>query len=191
MKDKSEQPDAASGAPAPAAATTEELPAQVTLTPEQIEKLKEQASKAEEYWDRLLRLTADFDNFKKRTTRERQDLLKYANEGLLTKLVPVLDTFDIAINAANANKDAASQQSLLEGITMVQSQLKSTLTEAGLEEIDALNKPFDPNFHEAVAQKETSEVAEDSVAQQLRKGYKYRDRLVRAATVIVAKKPTA
>lgn len=191
MNETSEKPDAAPGAPAPEAVTTEELPAQVNLTAEQIEKLKEQASKAEEYWDRLLRLTADFDNFKKRTARERQDLLKYANEGLLTKLVPVLDTFEMAINAANANPEASSQQSLQAGIVMVQNQLKNTLMEAGLEEIDALKKPFDPNFHEAVAQKETAEVPEDHVAQQVRKGYKYRDRLIRAASVIVAKKPTA
>lgn len=191
MNEKSEKPDAAPGASAPEAVTTDELPAQVNLTPEQVEKLKEQASKAEEYWDRLLRLTADFDNYKKRTARERQDLLKYANEGLLTKLVPVLDTFEMAINAANANAEASSQQSLQAGIVMVQSQLRNTLVDAGLEEIDALKKPFDPNFHEAVAQKETADVPEDHVAQQVRKGYKYRDRLIRAASVIVAKKPTA
>ncbi len=104
------------------------------------------------------------------------------------KLIPVLDTFEMALNAANAENGA---QSLQAGVGMIQSQLKNVLAEAGLEEIDATNKPFDPNFHEAVAQKETAEVPEGHVAQQLRKGYKFRDRLVRAASVVVAKKPAA
>jgi len=72
---------------------------------------------------------------------------------------------------------------------MIHSQLKTTLAEAGLEEVDATGKPFDPNFHEAVSQQESTEVAEDNVLQQLRKGYKLRDRLLRPATVIVARKP--
>ena len=73
---------------------------------------------------------------------------------------------------------------------MVLQQFKSALLEAGLEEVDAVGKPFDPNLHEAVSEQETSEVPEGHVAQQLRKGYKYRERLLRPATVVVAKKPS-
>lgn len=161
-----------------------------TVTPAQLEDLKTLAAKADEHWERLLRTTADFDNFKKRAARERQDAIRYANESLLQKLLPVLDNFEMA-QAAVHSGGGENLQSLLAGIAMVQQQLRSALAEAGLEEIEASGKAFDPNFHEAVTQQESAEVAEGHVLQQLRKGYKLRDRLLRPATVIVAKKPTA
>jgi molecular chaperone GrpE len=167
------------------------LPTVMPSTPEQIEQLKERAAKADDYWDRLLRQTADFDNYKKRAARERQDAISYANESLLSKLLPVLDAFEMAIAAAtntNANERAAAQ-SLQTGVVMVSNQLKSILAETGLEEIDAGGKPFDPNLHEAVSQEVTDEVPEGRVVRQIRKGYKFRNRLLRPAGVIVAKKP--
>ena len=180
----------------PEPAKPQEAQPPALLTPQELSALKERASKADEYWDRLLRQTADLENFKKRAARERQDAVKFANEGLLSKLITVLDTFEMALTAANnvtttGVGEAPSAQSLHAGVTMIQSQLKNVLTEAGLEEIDATGKVFDHNFHEAVAQKETADVPEGSVAVQLRKGYKYRDRLLRAASVVVAKKPAA
>ena len=158
------------------------------LTPAQFEELKAQAAKAEEYWDRLLRTTADFDNFKKRAARERTEAAQYASQGLLQKLLPVLDNFEMALTAAQSAQGdkLASFQS---GVVMIQQQLKAVLAENGLEEVDATGKPFDPAWHEAVSQQETDTVPEDHVVQQLRKGYKVRDRLVRAASVVVAKKP--
>ncbi len=159
-----------------------------TVTAEQLEELKQRAAKADENWERLLRTTADFDNFKKRAARERQEAVKYANESLLQKLVPALDSFDMAIAATQAN-NADSVQSLQAGISMVYQQLKSALAEAGLEEVDATGKSFDPMVHEAVSQKETDEVPEGQVVQQLRKGYKLKDRLLRPASVVVAKAP--
>jgi molecular chaperone GrpE len=159
-----------------------------TITPEQLEDLKNRAEKATENWERLLRTTADFDNFKKRAAREKQDAIRYANEGLLEKLVPVMDNFDAALSATqNTSNDAA--KSLQTGVAMIFQQLKKVLTEAGLEEVDAAGQTFDPNLHEAVSQQETANVPEGQVVQQLRKGYKLRDRLLRPATVIVAKKP--
>ena len=160
------------------------------LSGEALNELKAQAAKAKEHWDTLLRTTADFDNFKKRAARERQDAVKFANESLLQKLIPVLDNFDMAITAA-ANAKEGAAQSLQTGVNMILSQFRGTLTEAGLEEIDATGKTFDPNFHEAVSQSETADVPEGQVVQQLRKGYKLRERLLRPATVIVAKKPAA
>src|SRR6478672_13698278 len=74
-----------------------------TVTPEQLTELKERAAKADEHWDRLLRTTADFENFKKRATREKQDAIKYANESLLQKLIPVLDNFDMALAATQTS----------------------------------------------------------------------------------------
>lgn len=159
-----------------------------TMTPEQIEELKSRAAKADDNWDRLLRTTADFDNFKKRAAREKQDAIKFANESLIQKLVPVLDNFDAAL-AAVQNTAAESAQSLQAGVAMIYQQFKSVLAEAGLEEIDASGRPFDPNLHEAVSQQETADAPEGQVVQQLRKGYKLRERLLRPATVIVAKKP--
>ena len=160
------------------------------LTAEQIADLKTRATKADENWERLLRTTADFENFKKRAAREKTESAQYASAALLTKILPVLDNFEMALAAAQ-NAKGEKLASLQSGVTMIQQQLKSILAEAGLEEIDAAGKPFDPTFHEAVSQQESAEVAEDHVLQQLRKGYKFKDRLLRPATVVVAKKPAA
>jgi molecular chaperone GrpE len=161
-----------------------------SLTMEQLEELKQKAAKADENWERLLRTTADLDNYKKRAAREKQDAIRFANENLLEKLVPVLDSFDMALAAAQ-NSQAEGAQSLKTGIGMVYQQLKTALTEAGLEEIDSTGKPFDPNVHEAVSQQESAEVPEGQVLQQLRRGYKLRERLLRPATVVVSKRPAA
>ena len=156
------------------------------VSADDVEQLKLQAAKAAENWDKLLRTTADFDNFKKRAARERQDAIVYANAGLLQKLIPILDNFEAALAAVAGSPDA-SAQSLQTGVAMIAAQLRNALTESGLEEIDATGKTFDPALHEAVSQQETDEVPEGHVVQQLRKGYKLRDRLLRPATVIVAR----
>jgi molecular chaperone GrpE len=193
---KTEEQEPVSPAPAeaaPAAAANPEpapVAEQPALTPEQIADLQTRAAKAQENWDRLLRTTADFDNFKKRAAREKQDAIKYATESLLQKIIPVLDNFEMALAAAQ-NNATADLKSVRDGVAMIHSQLKSTLTDAGLEEVDATGKPFDPNLHEAVSQQESDTVAEGQVLQQLRKGYKLRERLLRPATVVVAKKPEA
>jgi molecular chaperone GrpE len=170
-------------------AEAEDLPAIVPLTQEQIEQFKEKAAKADEYWDRLLRQTADFENYKKRAARERQDGVAFANESLLTKLLPVLDAFEMALAATSNANEAAAAKSLQTGVAMVSNQLRSILADSGLEEINAAGKPFDPNIHEAVSQEQTDEVPEGRVVRQIRKGYKFRNRLLRPAGVVVAKKP--
>ncbi len=164
--------------------TTEEPP-----TAEEIAALRASAGKASENWDRYVRSVAELENFRKRAAREKQDAIRYANEGLLNRLISVLDNFEAALAAAGSANGTA--ESLKAGVAMISSQLKATLTEAGLEEVDATGQVFDPNWHEAVSQIESSEVPEGHVAQQIRKGYKFRDRLLRAATVIVAKAPAS
>jgi molecular chaperone GrpE len=164
-------------------------PSSEPLGPKEIEELKSLAAKANEHWEQLLRTAADFENFRKRAARERQEAAKYACEPLLLKLIPVLDNFDMALAATNTAVDP-NAQSFQAGITMIHQQLKNLLTESGMEEIDALHKPFDPHWHEAISQQETAEAPEGQVVQQLRKGYRLRDRLLRPATVIVAKPPT-
>jgi molecular chaperone GrpE len=161
-----------------------------SISPEETEVLKTKAAKADEHWERLLRTTADFDNFKKRAAREKTEAVQYANVNLLQKLLPVLDNFEMALAAVEAVKEE-KLASLKSGVAMIQQQLKNALTETGLEEIDATGKQFDPTLHEAVSQQESSDVKEGHVLQQLRKGYRMKDRLLRAATVIVAKPPVA
>ncbi len=162
------------------------------LTPAQLEQLKARAAKADEHWDRLLRTAADLENFKKRAARERIEATQSANAGLLQKLLPVLDHFEMAQTAAQtAEAPQGGVVSLQAGIAMIQQQLKGILAETGLEEIDAAGKPFDPMLHEAVSQTESNDVPEGFVLKQIRKGYKLRDRLLRPAAVIVAKKPSA
>lgn len=157
---------------------------------EDIETLKAEAAKAKEHWERLLRTAADFENFRKRASREKQDAVKFANEGLISTLLPILDNFEMALAAASA-ADGKAVESLQTGIAMVHQQLKKALADAGLEEVDAKGQVFDPNLHEAVSQQASSEVPEGHVLQQLRRGYKLRDRLLRPASVVVARKPSS
>jgi molecular chaperone GrpE len=178
---------AAAAAPAPAVTETA-VQTQVTVDGAELEALKAKAAKADENWDRFLRTAADLENFKKRAARERQEAVRYANESLLRAMLPVLDHFEMALAAAGPG---APEDAFRTGVTMICSQFRTALTDAGLEEIDAASKPFDPNWHEAVAQLDSTEVPEGNVLQQMRKGYKYRDRLLRPATVVVARKPTA
>ena len=161
---------------------------------ENIQQLQAQAAKADEYRDQLLRTAADLDNYKKRAAREKQEAIRFANESLLGKLIPVLDNFDMALAAVSSaqgeSAQAANTDSLQQGVSMIQQQLRQVLADAGLEEINATGQPFDPNYHEAVSQQESKDVPEGHVLQQLRKGFKLRDRLLRPATVVVAKAPS-
>jgi molecular chaperone GrpE len=185
---------AVTGAAAAASATPEPVveacpPAEgVVIAPAELEALRAKALKADEHWERLLRNTAELDNFKKRAARDRQEAIKYANEGLLQKLIPALDNFEMAL-AATSNGTEATADSIKTGVTMILSQLRQALAEAGLEEVDAAGQAFNPAWHEAVSQQESTEVAEGHVLQQIRKGYKLRERLLRPAAVIVAKAP--
>ena len=201
MSNKTEQTDVSTETPNPAPAAeaagagTAPNPnsagaADASLTPEQLQELRAKAAKADEHWDRYVRQTADFENFKKRAARERQEAAKSANESLLGKLIPVLDNFDMAIAAATSAQ-TTSVEALKTGVTMIHNQFKSALADAGLEEIDATGQPFDPNLHEAVSQVASTTVPEGHVLQQLRKGYRFRDRLLRPATVVVAQPPAA
>jgi molecular chaperone GrpE len=158
------------------------------LTPERVADLKNKAAKADENWNKYVRISADFDNYKKRAAREKIEATKYANEALLERLIPILDNFEAAMSAANSAQ-GSNIDSLKTGVSMILSQFKNFLTDSGLEEIDAAGKPFDPNLHEAVSQQASADVPEGQVLQQLRKGYKLREKLIRPAMVIVSKKP--
>jgi molecular chaperone GrpE len=171
-----------------AAADSGEVAAE-QLSEAQLAELRDNAAKATQYYEQLLRTSADLENYKKRAARERLDAIKFANESLLEKLIPILDNFEMALAAANAQN--TSVQSLQAGISMIQQQFKAALADAGLQEIEANGKPFDPNLHEAISQQETADAPEGQVMQQVRKGYKLRERLLRPASVVVAKKPAS
>jgi molecular chaperone GrpE len=157
---------------------------------ESIDALRAAAAKANEHWDRLLRTQADLENYRKRAVRERQEAVQGAQVALLERLLPALDSLDMAM-AATDSAGEGKWEALKTGVSLVHQQMKATLAEAGLEEVDATNQVFDPNLHEALSQQESSEVPEGHVLQQIRKGYKFRNRLVRAASVVVAKPPSA
>ncbi|MFO7871605.1 MAG: nucleotide exchange factor GrpE [Kiritimatiellia bacterium] len=137
--------------------------------------------------DRLLRLQADFENFRKRTLREKGEISSRANEALLMDLLPVLDHFELAFEAAQRHEKES--HAFLEGFRLVWDQLKAVLARFGLEEIDARGKEFDPNLHEAVSRTESDTAEEDFVATQVRKGYLLNGRLLRPAQVVVSVGP--
>ena len=145
---------------------------------------EEAAPTAEEVLrDQLLRLQADFDNYRKRIDRERKDWAVYANEKLLKDLLPALDNFDLGL--ANGIK-ANAPEALLEGLRLVKGQLEGALSKSGVTPIDAEGQPFDPNLHEAITHMPSPDVPEGTVLAQTRRGYKMGDKLLRPAQVVVS-----
>jgi molecular chaperone GrpE len=135
--------------------------------------------------DLALRSQADFENYKKRAAREKEDAVKYANSSLLQRLVSILDNFELGLAAA---KTESEQSPIYSGMVLVQKQLNDLLEENGLQAIEAEGKKFDPNLHEAIAH-EPSGSAEGTVIRQARRGYRFTDRLLRPARVVVSSGP--
>ena len=142
-------------------------------------KIEVLEKKLEEQKDKMLRLAAEFDNYKKRTAREYAALIESANLDLIRSLLDILDNFRRALASA---KDADAE-AIFKGMEMIYNQFDSLLKERGLEEIEAEGQPFDPELHEAVMTTPTDEVPEDYVAGELQKGYKIKGRVVRHSTV--------
>lgn len=137
--------------------------------------------------DRYLRLAADFENFKKRAARDRDDARRIGAESILGKLLPVLDNFDMAMAAAA--QPNTTLDTLRVGVNMIHGQFRNLLGEVGVKELNPVGQPFDPSLHDAVSMQPSSDVPEGHVIQQTRKGYQYGDRLLRPASVVVAGKP--
>jgi molecular chaperone GrpE len=145
-------------------------------------ELEQARKKVCELEDRILRLAAEQENFKKRMQREREISLKYAEESILRELLPSLDNLERAMEQGR-NADVAT---LLAGVEMTRKSLLSTLEKIGLTSLDAAGQPFDPNFHEALAMEASDDVAENVILQEYQKGYMFKDRLIRAAKVVVS-----
>ncbi len=138
--------------------------------------------------ERLLRLQADFDNFRKRALRDREEAFQYGHQNLVKDLLSTVDNLDRAIDHAQQS-GTGDLQSLLQGVDLVRRELLAVLAKYHVTEIEALGKPFNPAVHEAMAQKPDGEVAPNTVVVVMQKGYQLRDRLLRPARVVVAKEP--
>jgi len=145
-------------------------------------ELEEQKAKAEENFNRLLRLQADFDNFRKRTAKEKEDYYQYAAASVCEALLPVLDNFQLALAAKD--QDPAK---VVEGVAMIFRQLQDVLQKEGLTPVVAVGEQFDPTLHEAIMQEITDAYADNTVTADLRQGYFLKDKLLRPALVKVAK----
>jgi molecular chaperone GrpE len=150
-------------------------------------RLETAESKAEENYDRLLRVTAEFENYKKRMAREMSEFRKFANESLMKDVLLTVDNLQRALETPTGNHEKALD-GMREGVEMTLKALLDTLEKHGVEPIKALKQPFDPNLHHAVMQEESDEDPENTVSQELQKGYIINDRLLRPAMVVVSKK---
>jgi molecular chaperone GrpE len=136
--------------------------------------------------DLALRSQADFENYKKRCAREKEDAIKYANASLLERLVAIVDNFKLGLEAARGESD---QSPIYSGMTLVLKQLNDFLAENGLQAIEAEGKKFDPNLHEAIAHEPSEQFSEGTVIRQTRRGYRFKDRLLRPSSVVVSSGP--
>lgn len=158
----------------------------ITLKEAEYLKLKEEADKAKEYWDKILRLQADFDNTRKRLEREKQDFVKFANEGIISELLNILDDLERTVELAESKHQ--DLPSFLKGVEMILAHLYEMLKEYGVKPLEAQGKLFDPHYHEALMQVENKELAEHTIVEELQKGYLLNDRVIRTAKVKVSKK---
>lgn len=154
---------------------------------ESVEEILETAeNELKDTYDRLLRVSAEFENYKKRINRETEEFKKYANEALVSALLPVVDNLERAIAAFQDNH--TDQASLLEGVSLTHAEILRVLERFHVTAVDAMGKPFDPNYHEAVMQEASDEHPENTVIKELQKGYVMHNRLIRPAMVVVSKK---
>ena len=158
----------------------------ITLKESEFLKLKEDAEKAKEYGDKLLRFQADFDNSRKRLEKEKQDFVKFANEGIILELLNILDDLERTVSLAEEHKQDVS--SFLKGVEMILAHLYEMLKEYGVKPIEAEGKVFDPHLHEALMQVENKELPEHTVVEELQKGYMLNERVIRTSKVKVSKK---
>ena len=153
-----------------------------------VERNAENEKKAAEYLDRLKRLQADMENIQKITKRQLEKVTSQASERLLLKLLPSLDALREAVRIANSN-DSLPRDEVAMGLKMLQEQLAQVLETEGLEEIDAEGGPLDPELHEVVSYVETDEKPENTVLEEIRKGYTLNGKVIRPSLVVVSKKP--
>lgn len=163
-------------------ADTEEGAEAIEETEEQdAEKL---ATELADLNQRFLRVAADFENYKRRTMQEKEDLIKYSNAKIMGELLPILDAFQIALKNPGECQEA---QNVIKGVEMLYRQLMQALEQAGMTKIETVGQPFDPKLHEAIMQVDDDSVPEDTVVEELRAGYMLNERVIRPSMVKVSK----
>ncbi|MEW5745050.1 MAG: nucleotide exchange factor GrpE [Nitrospirota bacterium] len=153
--------------------------------PEAVETIQ---NELEEMKDKYVRLYAEFDNYRKKAQKDREELNKYANESLAYELLPVVDNLQMALKHA-AEGDGGSLQALVQGVENTLREMHRTLEKFGIVPIEALDKPFDPAYHHAMTQVERADKEPNTVVEEFRKGYLYKDKVLRPSLVVVSKKP--
>jgi molecular chaperone GrpE len=143
-------------------------------------------AEVEKWKDLAIRTAAELDNFRKRSARDMQEARSYANADLLRGMLPVLDTFEMGLEAARIESE---QSIVFQGLKMVQGMFTNLLKEFGVDEVPAQGKPFDPNLHEALSQENSDTVPDGTILRVQRRGYKLKERLLRPANVVVSSGP--
>jgi len=133
--------------------------------------------------DKLLRKAAEFENYKRRTENDQLNLLKYSAESFIIKLLPVVDDFERSIDHMDSAKDV---ESIKQGVSLIYNKLMKILSEQGVEKIEAVGKPFDVEYHEAMLQRKAENVEPHTVLDEIEKGYMYKDKVIRHSKVIVS-----
>jgi molecular chaperone GrpE len=137
--------------------------------------------------DLAMRSQADFENYKKRCAREKEDAIKYANSSLLERLLPVVDNFELGLSAA---REEGERSAVYSGMSLVLKQINDFLSDNGLQPIEAVGAKFDPNLHDAIAHEPSNTIPENHVIRQTRRGYRFKDRLLRPSSVVVSSGPS-
>lgn len=155
-----------------------------TETLKEIKKrLKKKEAEAKEHYDRLLRISAEFENFKKRSERGMADFRKFAGEAVFREILPIVDNLERALDVS----DKSDCETVIEGVKMTLKQLCSSFSKFGVAPIKAVGKTFDPRFHEAVMSEESDTQPNNIVLKELQTGYMMNDRLLRPSTVVVSR----
>lgn len=153
---------------------------------ELLKQLEDLENEKADLSDRLLRTVAEFDNYRKRVSREKEDLIKFGNEKFALDLLPIMDNFERSLEQA---RNAQEIEAVIEGIEMILKQFMTTLEKFHIKPFESIGEPFDPEKHEAMAQQEHDEYDENTVIEEYQKGYLLKERLLRPARVIVSKSP--
>jgi molecular chaperone GrpE len=157
----------------------------VTDSPEEeAEQEPDVSSAADELNSKYLRLYADFENYRKRVNKDKEDLVRYSNESLLYELLPAIDNLELALKHASGEVNSG----LVQGVEVTLKELQRTLEKFGLSRIDTAGKPFDPTVHHAMSQIERADMEEKMIAEEFRAGYRYRDKVLRPSLVAVSVK---
>ncbi len=139
---------------------------------------------AKETYDRFLRVSAEFENYKKRSAREMDDFRKYANQSLVKEMLAVVDNLERALNSSNGN--SSNDKCMADGVNLTLKEILKVFEKFNVKPIESIGQPFDPNFHQAMMQEETEDYSENTVITELQKGYLIHDRLLRPSMVVVA-----